>query len=138
MLRSAPALLLILLAACGGASTAPVAPLNIAGRWQLQSSVASVMGDGLLGPVCQETGLVDVSQNGAIITAALSGSSKMCPGGSGAAQTGDDGPLGSGRISGDSVTFSNGVEGYNGTIQGSIVAGTVSGARATGTWQLTR
>ena len=90
----------IMIAACGGDSTAPSPPVDIAGTWQFAVSVSN-------NPIqisCSGTGTAVIAQSGSQANGTYSETS-TCSGHGGVVQEEVTGTIGGGQINGNRVSF---------------------------------
>lgn len=135
----------LVIAGCGGDSTAPSGPVSIGGIWSLSANISNQP----LATSCQASGTITVNQSGTSFSGTTTGTT-VCTG-PGGTQTGSAaGTVSGGQISGSSISFidDSGCN-YQGTVSGNPanrVQGSVTCTLAingtayqfTGTWQASR
>lgn len=101
------------LAACGADATGPKAS-DISGSWQLTATINNAS----LGISCQAGGDVFFTQTGQTFTGQVTGSTEVCSSGAGSVSGNADGPFSGDQITGNTVTYTDDVCTYSGTISG--------------------
>jgi hypothetical protein len=142
-----PSLLVILTAAaCGGDSTGPSdSTISVGGTWNLQANVSN----SAVQVSCILVGQVSISQSGAQFNGQASNTQGKCSGPGGTFPFTGDGPLSGGSISGNQVSYTDGICSYTGSASGrpvNLIQGNVScnfpvqgtNIPMSGTWQLSR
>ena len=134
------------LAACGGGdSSGPSGDINVAGTWNYQANISN-SGVALS---CIATGTLTITQQGSQFSGQATNSTGLCTGPGGSAPFDANGPITGGTVSGNSITYTDGICTYTGNASGNPinkVAGTVTcnfpiqgqNIPMTGTWQISR
>jgi len=106
-----------LLAACGGDKATGPKNVNLSGNWGLTATISNSG----LAITCTASGNLAITQSGANFSGNISGSSELCTGPGGSVTDNIDGQIGGGQISGSSVSWTDGLCNYTGTMSGDPV-----------------
>jgi len=114
---TASACLVAVVVACGGDSSTGPKNVNLSGNWGLTASISNSG----LAITCSATGNLAITQTGSNFSGNISGSSELCTGPGGSVTASIDGQIGGGQINGTSVSWTDGMCNYTGTMSGNPV-----------------